>query len=292
MNIDIRSTIRSRELGDALRQAMEAAGLTGRRAAGLLGWSESRVSRVLTGRVGATEVDISAFLAVCGVIGDARERLMRLAREQDTPGWLQQHSSRLPEQLQTLIDHENKAVEIIDFQPIIVPGLLQTGDYARELIASNANVDPDEVRGRLAAKLLRQKLFSRLRRPRFTFFIHEFALRLPVGGDEIMSEQLHTLLRLSVRSYISIRVIPVAAGAYTGVSGGCRLMEFVEFRPVVYVEEETAGLFLEKPEEICAYRNIFSSLAQVALDEGESKELIAGLAIALYADGGDDHDPA
>ena len=90
------STIRSRELGDALRLAMEGAGLNGKRTAQILGWSESKVSRLLTGQIKLSELDVSAFLAICGVKGDRRARLLRLTREQDTLGWLQQHGTPCP----------------------------------------------------------------------------------------------------------------------------------------------------------------------------------------------------
>lgn len=289
---DSKSTIRSRELGTALRHAMEQAGLSGKQTAYKLGWSPSRVSRLLTGQLGATEVDVSAFLATCQVTGPARDRLLRLTREQSTPGWLQQHGSRLPEQLKTLVDHENGAVEITDFQAVVVPGLLQTGDYAQAVISRIANVPAAEVTDRVRARLGRQSLFTREHRPNFTFYLHELVLRLPVGGPAVMSEQLHHLLRMSVRSYIGIRVIPAAFGAHAGTAGSCRLMEFAEFKPVVYVEEETAGHFLEEAPEIAAYRKIFAALANAALDEGQSKDLIARLAVELYGDGEDHHDPA
>ncbi|MGB9280611.1 MAG: helix-turn-helix transcriptional regulator [Pseudonocardiaceae bacterium] len=84
-------TIRSRELGDGLRQAMEAAGLTGKQAAAMLSWSPSFVSMLLTGKCQASEVDIAAFLGVCRVKGPQRDRLLALCRDQDTPGWFQQH---------------------------------------------------------------------------------------------------------------------------------------------------------------------------------------------------------
>lgn len=205
---------------------MERAGLSGKRAAKILGWSESKVSRLLTGQFTVPETDIVAFLAICMVIGDDRDRLLRLAREQNRSGWLQQHGSKLPEQLKTLVDHESKALEITGFEPLVVPGLLQTGDYARALLERTATVPPAEVQDRVAARLARQNLFSRPQRPRCTFYLHEFALRLPVGDREVMSEQLHELLRVGVRSYITIRVIPAAFGAHAGTSGSCRLMEF------------------------------------------------------------------
>ena len=202
------STIRSRELGDALRRAMERAGLNGKRTATVLGWSESKVSRLLTGQLNLPEIDIASFLAVCHITGAERDRLLRLSRDQETPGWLQQHGSKVPEQLKTLVDHENTATEVTDFQAIVVPGLLQTGDYIRALLERSGTVRPRDVQERVAARLARRNLFSRPHRPRLTFFIHEFVLRLPVGSAEIMSDQLHELLRMSVRTYIAIRVIP------------------------------------------------------------------------------------
>jgi hypothetical protein len=184
-----------------------------------------------------------------------------------------------------LVDHENKAVAIVEFQPIIIPGLLQTGDYAQALLEQAATVPADEIQSRVATRLGRRSLFSKDYRPDFTFYVHEFALRLPVGGRAVMSEQLHELLRLGVRRYINIRVIPAAFGAHAGTSGACTLLEFAELKPVVYVEEQTAGHFMELPVEIALYRKIFGALANCALDEAQSNDRIARLAVELYADG-------
>ena len=285
-------TIRSRELGDGLRQAMEQARLTGKQAAQMLSWSPSFVSLLLSGKRGASEVDIAAFLGVCRVKGPERDRLLALCREQDTPGWLQQHGSRMPKQLVTLIDHENKAVTISDFEAIVVPGLLQTGEYARAVISRVVNVPSDEVDDRVAARLARQSLFSRDRPARFTFYLHESVLYTPVGGHAVMAEQLRHLQRMSVRSYLTLRVVPVALGAHAAMTGAFRLMEFAEFKPVAYLESETSSLFLEKPEETAAYRRILGALADTALGEGQSRELIAALATELYADGEDHEDRA
>ncbi|MGH3799414.1 MAG: DUF5753 domain-containing protein [Pseudonocardiaceae bacterium] len=132
-------------------------------------------------------------------------------------------------------------------------------------------------------------MFGRERPARFTFFIHEFVLRLPVGGSAVMAEQLAHLLRKATRPYLTLRVVPAARGGYAAAAGAFRLMEFAEFRPVVYLESQTTSLFLEKPEEIAAYRRILGLLARTALSEGESTELIATLANGLYADR-EDHD--
>ncbi len=282
-------TIRSRELGEGLRQAMQQAGLTGKQAAQMLDVTPSYVSMLLSGKRGASEVDIAAFLGVCRVKGPERDRLLALCREQDTPGWFQQHGSRMPKQLVTLIDHENNAVAISVFEATLVPGLLQTGEYARAVISRIANVPPDEVDDRVAARLARQSLLSRDRPARFAFYLHESVLRTPVGGPAVMAEQLRHLRRMSVRPYLTLRVVPVVLGAHAAMAGAFWLMEFAEFKPVAYLESETSSLFLEKSEEIQAYRRILAALAETALGEGQSRELIAALATGLYADG-EDHD--
>ncbi|MGH3771348.1 MAG: DUF5753 domain-containing protein, partial [Pseudonocardiaceae bacterium] len=151
------------------------------------------------------------------------------------------------------------------------------------------NVPPGEVNGRVAARLARQSLFSQERPPRFTFYLHESVLRMPVGGPAVMAEQLRHLHRMSARPYLTLRVVPIALGAHAGMTGAFRVMEFAEFKPVAYLESETSSLFLERPEEIQAYRRILGALASTALSEGQSRQLIAALATRLDPDG-EDHD--
>ena len=289
---DREPTVRSRELGEGLRRVMERAGLNGQQAAYLLGCSPSRVSRLLSGKRGGSEVDVAAFLGLCRFKGPERDELLALCRQQHTPGWLQQHGSRLPKQLRTLIDHEDKAVAISVFASTLVPGLLQTGDYARAVISHNVNIPSGEVDDRVAARLARHSLFSRDYPPRFTFYLHETVLRLPIGGPTVMSGQLHHLLQMTVRSCLTLRVVPASCGAHAGLSGPFTLMEFAEFRPVIYLDSETSSLFLERREEATAYQRILEALANTALDEGQSRELIATVATELFAQREDHHDRA
>jgi transcriptional regulator with XRE-family HTH domain len=264
---------------------MQQAGMSGREIAGKLGWSDSRVSRLMAGTRGGTEADVSAFLAICGVTGKERERLLKLCKDQYIRSWFQQHGAHLPVQLTTLIDHETKAVSIAEYQSTLVPGLLQTGTYARAVITASGAVPDDEVEDRVSANIARKSIFTRQHPPKFTFFIHEFVLRLPVGGAGVMSEQLHELLRMSVRPNVILRVLPAAIGAHPGCAGSFKLMEFAEFKPVAYLDSETSSLFLELPDEIAAYRRILKSLDEIALDEGQSREVIGNVAVELYESG-------
>jgi len=283
------TTVRSRELGEGLRGVLERAGLTGKEVARQLDWSQSDVSRMLTGKRAVKETDVATFLGICRVRGKERERLLNLCREANKPGWYQQHGSRLPKQLRTYIDHEDKAIVIADYAATLLAGSLQTGDYARAVITRIVNIPAAEVDERVAVQLARQSIFSRPRPARYTFFVHEYALRLPVGSAAVMSEQLHHLLRMSVRPHISLRVVPASVGAHAGVAGSFTFMEFAEIKPVIYLESATSTLFLEEPEEIAAYQLIVAALAETALDEPQSRELISSLAIKLHGDR-KDHD--
>jgi transcriptional regulator with XRE-family HTH domain len=278
-------TIRGRVLGAAMQEAMRTAGLTGSQLAHRLGWSPSRVSRLLSGKRGGSELDVMAVAAICGIKGTDRERMLRLSREARETGWWQRFGIRLPTQVVTLIDHETEAVTITDFEPMFIPGLLQTDPYARAVISRGVNLPAREVEERVAARTARKTVISKPYPPQLTFIIHEFALRLPVGGPEVMSEQLHELLRLSARPNIEIRIIPLSAGAHAGMAGGFRYMTFTQVNPVVYLEGENSGLFLEELSESTAYRNVISGLAESALSEGQSREFIADLAMELYSNG-------
>jgi transcriptional regulator with XRE-family HTH domain len=275
---DREPTVRSRELGEGLRRVMEYAGYNGTQIADQLGWSQGRVSRLLAGKRGGTGYDVSAFLAVCGVKGEERDRLMALASDHHRPGRFLQHGPVALKQVQTLIDHETRASTVSDFQTTLIHGLLQTPDYARETMARSANLPQDEISDRIRARLARQELVSRPRAPIFTFYLHENALRIPVGGPAIMTEQLHNLLRISTRANITLRVVPARAGAHAGMSGPFTMMEIRDFKPIVYLDGEITSLFLETPIEIEVYRNILDALDDAALDQRHTRGLIAEVA--------------
>jgi transcriptional regulator with XRE-family HTH domain len=285
------TTVRSRELGEELRRVLEKAELTGLEVARQLGWSQSDVSRMLTGKRAVKETDVATLLGICRVKDRERARLLKLCQEANKRGWWQQYGSRLPKQLRTLIDHEDSAIRISDYQCTLFSGLLQTGDYARAVAERSANLPHEEIDERVVAKLARSRVFGRSPSSRYTFFVHESVLRLPVGGPSVMSDQLHHLLRMSVRPYLELRMLPTAFGAHAATTGSFTLMEFAAVRPIVYLEAETSALFLEESEEIGAYQRILATLANIALDEEQSRELIRTLTVELYGDpeGQDEH---
>lgn len=260
---------------------MEGAGLEGSRVARKLGWSETKISNILNARRGSSEADIATLLAMCDIGGPERERLLRLTRESHEMGWWQDFGSRLPAELRTLIDHENSARAITQYQSTLIPGLLQVGDYARVSIHASATIPDDEVEERVQARLRRKEIFSRIHPARFRFFIDEYAMVRPGLAREVMSEQVHHLLRMTVRPYVDIRVIPGAVGIHAGFAGPFVLLEFREIKPVVHVENATSSLFVEQRESVRAYEAILRALAGVALDREQSRDWISHLASQL-----------
>lgn len=285
---DREPTVRSRELGEGLRQAMEQAGFHASEMARQLEWSPSRVSRLLAGKRGGSTDDVLAFVTVCGVRGAEKDRLLALAVDHTRSGWHVQHGPRPPKQLRILINHEDKAIAITEFEFNLIPGLLQTGEYARELISSAGTVPPEEIDERVSIRLGRKNLFSRRQPARFTFYIHEFALRLPVAEPAIMAQQLREIIRFSVRPNVTVRIVPASVGSHAAINGSFRLMEFRTIKPVVYLESETSSLFLDLPVEINAYRDIVAGLNRTALPEGNSREFISELGVKLYGEQSDD----
>lgn len=275
MTADCDATIRGRELGNRLRRVMTAAGLNGKDMSRRLGWSESRVSRLLTGRSTARQVDIAAFLAVCGVTGNDREQMLALSAEHPLPGVFRLHGRQ---RFTSYRDHAATATRVTEFQTHMLPWTLHVAEYTRAVLDALVVTSPAEVDARATDQHDTTNLLGLPTSPDLRFFVHEWLLRAPFGDSAVMSAQLHHLLRLSVRSSVSLRVVPISAGAHAGGGGPFTVMEFAEYRRVVYREEEDAGVFLDDSHEIAAYRAITSRLGAVALDEQGSRELITRVA--------------
>lgn len=285
---DHEPTVRSRELGLTLMRAAQAKGLSGRELSRRLGWSDSKISRLFSGKRGTSPNDIAALLAICGIKTPKRDELVELSRRANERGWWQEYGDRLPPELVTLTDYEDSAIAITSFEIARVPGLLQTEEYARAILRAYPNIPASELDERVRTRLRRHDVLERQPLAGFRFFLDESALTRTGPGWEIMSGQLHHLLRLSVRPNIEIRVIPDAVGFHAGEMS-FQLMEFTELRPVVFIECPTSALFLERDDTIAGYRRIVANLDNVALSEVHSRAWLANLANKLGARR-EDHD--
>jgi transcriptional regulator with XRE-family HTH domain len=272
------STAKARELGRELRRIRERAGLTGNHLARLLGWSPPKLSRLETGKRGTSEVDVAIFLARCGASPEELDSLLHLARLTDEAYRLQPHGDKLPDELLSLIKLETTAAAIFDYEPVVIPGLLQTEPYIRELLRWGKNSAGPALESRVTARLARQAIFNRTWSTRLTFFIHEHALRAVVGDPQLMHEQMLHLILTSSLPRCRIRVVPASAAPIGMFGGSFRFLDFAEDPPVVYAQVHTASLFLEDTAEIARYRELLDDLGLAALNEGQSREWLATLA--------------
>jgi hypothetical protein len=181
-------------------------------------------------------------------------------------------------QLRSVIILENTAQIIVYYEPIVIPGLLQTEDYARALFHERDVLPAEIIESRVRIRMQRQSLLRRPDPPKITFFVHENALRMPVGESRIMHEQMLHLLLTGAAAPCRTRVVPASVGARTGTSGPFIWTARKENNPVIYVEHLTTSMFLEGREDMLAYRRRLDRLTELALSEGESREFLANLA--------------
>ncbi|MGW6937012.1 helix-turn-helix domain-containing protein [Lentzea sp. NPDC054927] len=265
------SSVVGREFGNGIRAIIARTGLTHRKLAELLGWQEAKISDMTLGKGGVTEQEVVLLLGYCQATVEEREHLLELFHESGN-AWLQIPEDGLPDQVRTLIDHEKDANEITCWSMILVPGLLQTLEYGYVIAEHSTVIEADDVPKIAAARAARANILEPGRK--FTFFVHEQALLLPVGGPEVWREQLAHLLRMSVRKYISLRIIPRSIGAHAGVCGDFRVMKFPKYPPVVYIDSVNSCLFFDDTETVKVHEDILTALAAVALSEEESRAVI------------------
>jgi transcriptional regulator with XRE-family HTH domain len=272
---EVRSpTVRRRELGALLRKLRTEKGLTVEQAAEQLMFSMSKLSRMETGHGIATPRDIRDVCSLYEVTDEAvRERMLKLAAEGKQAGWWQSYD--LP--YSTYVGLEAEATAISDFQSSVVPGLLQTADYAR---AGHEGAMPrlssDEIERRIEAKLTRQALLSQDDPPAFSAVLDEAVLHRMVGGPAVMNAQLGRLIESANRPNVTIQVIPFTLGAHPGVESNFNILEIRSPTPgVVFVEGLVGSIYLERSEELTRYRQIFERLQAIALSPKDTIALIA-----------------
>ena len=279
----IKSTMRSRALGDELRIVMERANITGKRLAERLGWSETRVSRILTGMSPASDLDTASVLALCDVTGERREALLKLAGVESLYHWETPRNA--------LAGQMYNVARITELQEVMVPNLLQTPDYARSILSRTTTFSSEEMDSWITKTERGQSICNNIKGPACTFFVHERVLGLPVGNKAVMSKQLGRLLTMGARRNISIRVVPVEFGAYPGMGNPFRLLEFANgLMPATYDEDEVAGYFDEDHKRIECVKQVISGLGAVAYDKDQSRDTIQRILTDQYFDDGDRDD--
>ncbi|AGZ38336.1 helix-turn-helix domain-containing protein [Actinoplanes friuliensis DSM 7358] len=243
-----------------------------------LGCSPSKVSRIETGHTSATPRDVKDMLDIYGVDGVESDELVQISREARQKGWWHPFSTVLSG---AFVGMEAAAKTVRAYEQQVVPGLLQTDKYAIAMIRAARPSDSDqEIEQRVRVRMARQALLIQDDPIDLQVVLDEAVVSRPVGGDEVMRDQMLRLVEMSLLPNVTLQILPFAAGAHAGMDGTFSILDFpdAEDPNVVFAENATGGLFLEKSDELRKYNSIFETIRATALSPEESRNMIVLLA--------------
>lgn len=254
--------------------------------AAAMDWSLSKLIRIETGRVSVSTNDVRALLELYGIDdGVQREQFVDLARLARKKPWWQDFRYAVPDDYAQFIGLEAEAATLRCFQPTVVPGLLQTEDYARAILTGRAAtlMTDEEVRARAAVRLRRQdEVLNSPSPPEISVILDEAVLRRVPGSVEVLHEQLMQLVTIGSLPHVDIQVLPLAVGAFSA-GGHFIIVTFPdpEESPVVYLETVLAQQFIDRAAETEPYEREYERLRASALSASESLPFIAKVADEL-----------
>jgi transcriptional regulator with XRE-family HTH domain len=269
-------------LGSQLRKLREAAGITPERAGYEIRASRSKISRVEHGRVGFKERDVADLLTLYGVTDEqVHRRMLGLAQQANSPGWWARYGDVLPDWFETYVGLEQATSLIRTYELQFVPGLFQTREYARAVtVLGNRAASAEDIERRVSLRMSRQQILTRADSvPRVWAVIDESALRRPLGGREVMRAQLQHLIELTESPQVTLQIMPFDRGGHSAAGGSFAILRFAEsdLPDIVYIEQLTGALYLDRPEEIDHYREVMNSLSAEAETPAESERQLKNL---------------
>ncbi|AYL34807.1 helix-turn-helix domain-containing protein [Streptomyces fungicidicus] len=280
--------VRRRKLGAELRALRTSANLTSGEAARLAGWHQSKVSRIETGTSGVKPADVRLLLDVYGV-GDPqlRQLLLVLSGSGDDGGrhhWWHAYRGVLPPTYRDFISLESQASAMRTLETTVIPGLLQTPEYARAVTeAALEGASEERLDALVEVRLARQDVLRAEPPLELSAVLDEAVLRREVGGPGVMSRQLNRLVEAARLPQVRLQVLPFTAGAHIGVTGPFVIFSFSRTSDldVVVLDHLTSSLHLERKEDLRAYSEAFNALSIHALSPEDSLDFIAGAAAGV-----------
>ncbi|MFE2019404.1 helix-turn-helix domain-containing protein [Streptomyces sp. NPDC059499] len=280
MPTNVNPTVRRRRLGQELRRLREIKGMTAEEVAERLLVSQSKISRLENGRRSISQRDVRDL---CGVyeVEDHRivDSLMQMAKDSRQQGWWHAFGD-IP--YSVYIGLETDAESLRVYEPQVVPGLLQTRQYAEALITGALpEAPPTDIEKRVNVRARRQDRINAPEHPlRLWAVIDESALRRLVGGKQVMIEQLEHLIEQSQLPHVTVQVLPFEMGAHPGINGQYAILEFPDAADssVVYIEGVTSDLYLEKANDVQRYSVMYEHLRAQALNVEQTRQFISGIA--------------
>jgi transcriptional regulator with XRE-family HTH domain len=273
--------VRRRQLMTELKRLRESAGLTQEDVAGQLDWHPTKIMRIETGRTAPHPNDVRVMLGLYGVADSGiLAGLLKLAKDARQRGWWYSYKDVLLSRFELFLGLESEADSIRDFELSMIPGLLQTDDYARELIRGLMAFDAAEIERRVELRMARQQILDREDAPHLWAILDEAAVHRVVGGKAIMKAQLLHLANSAEHGRTTIQVLPFSAGPHPGQTGPFIILGFAEpTEPeVVYMETVGGNLYVDKSEEVRLFSTVFDQLRAVALSPSQSAAMLQALA--------------
>jgi transcriptional regulator with XRE-family HTH domain len=273
--------MRLRRLAAELRRLRSASQLTRDDVTERTGINGVTLYRIENARVRPQRRTLVGMLDAYSVEEPQRGEILELLKQTDGNGWFRPNHTDLPDEYTTYIGFESEARSVRNYESLFVPGLLQTEDYARDVIPSAIpKAASSEIDQLVQARIERQEAFNADRSLELWTIIDEAALRRLVGGPKVMAAQLDHLVEASNYPNVTLQVIPFGAGTHPGMHGSFVLLDFPdEGDPTaIYIESATGGLFLESDEDIRRYNQLYDHLRAQALSPSNSAGLIAALA--------------
>jgi hypothetical protein len=262
-------------LGAHLRRLREAAGITREMAGDAIRASTAKISRLELGRVGFKERDVADLLTLYGISDpDERAQFLGLARRANNPGWWHRYADLLPAWFETYLGLEQAASVIRCYEVQFVPGLLQTRDYAR-VVTQLAHENAAEVERRVELRMRRQEILTSPGGPTLWAVLDEAALRRGLGSRDLMRQQLAHLVDLNELPNISLQVAPLNMG-HAAAGGPFTMLRFAEsdLPDVVYLEQLTSALYLDKRPDVEHYAMVMDRLVAQVEPPGRTAEIL------------------
>ena len=274
-------TIARWQLARELRTLREAAGLSHNQIADVLGCSDWKIYKIESGDVGVGRPDLLVMLDSYNVTDErVRGSLLDLQKQGKERGWWAKFG-QLPAPYSMYIGLESAATEVKNFELAAIPGLLQTEDYARALLAAQGLVlDPAQIEKRVQVRIARQACLNDEPNLNLWTILDEGALRRQIGGKAVMRDQLDQLIKASQLPNVTVQVLPFAEGGHPGTLGSIAILEFPEevHSPVAYVESFAGDAYMEKEDDLRRANMVFTHMHAAALSTTKSVELIAAVA--------------
>lgn len=272
----VAGTPRLRALAAGLRRAREEAKLSTRELAKRLNLSQPLISNWENGRRVPRLEQVAMVVAVLRTEPSERDRLIALARNLTEPNWLTVGVEGISEHLVGVVECESAASRVLEWSPMLVPGLLQTPAYAR-FVVSRRSGSEDDFDARLIVRMGRREVLRRQDPAPFEFIIGEEALRNPLIEPALMAEQVNYLIEMATWKNITVRVMPSRRGWHPGLIGPFVLYEFSDSGPVIYFEHFATGAFVPDERVVAEHYSVIESLHEIAESPEDSMKFMESI---------------